>query len=507
MRIATTPLPAPLAWPVPRPAAHAAGLRPAILPAPGLAPILEDLGRDGTLVVTTGQQPGLFTGPLYTVHKAVSAAALAALLEQTWGRRVIPVFWLAGDDHDFAEANHASWPTAAGGITTVTLRERPAGAPLVPMYRELLGPEVDQALARLEADLAPSGFRDSTLQWLRRHYRAENTVGAAFGEALAELLAPLGILCLDSTHPVVKQTAAPYLIAALRRARELEDVLDQKSAELAGQGTDPGVAAADGATLVMLESALGRDRLVRDTSGFVTRRGQERFALGDLEAIAARDPQRLSPNVLLRPVVESAILPTVAYVAGPGELRYLPLAAPLYQRLEVVPQLPVPRWSGVLVEQKVDRTLQKFGADLEELMVPGQALENRVVLSQLPDDSREALAALRAALERGYEALARGARAIDPTIEKTIVNLGHQAQAGTQEAERRLVSHLKKRSDTELSQIARARSAVLPNGKPQERVYTAAPFLAREGPTLLGDILQSARSWYATGLEAAIRPA
>jgi uncharacterized protein YllA (UPF0747 family) len=306
---------------------------------------------------------------------------------------------------------------------------------------------------------------------------------------------------------VVKQTAAPYLLAALQRAKELEDVLDQKSAELAGQGTDPGVAAADGATLVMLESALGRDRLVRDASGFVTRRGQERFALRDLEAIAAQDPQRLSPNVLLRPVVESAILPTVAYVAGPGELRYLPLAVPIYQRLGVVPQLPMPRWSGVLVEQRVDRTLQKFGATLEELMVPGQALENRVVLSQLPEESRAALATLRAALDRGYEALAGSARAIDPTIEKTIVNLHHQAQGGTQEAERRLVSHLKKRSDTELSQIARARNAVLPNGKPQERVYTAAPFLAREGPALLEHVLQAARGWYTAGLEAAIRPA
>ncbi len=229
----------------------------------------------------------------------------------------------------------------------------------------------------------------------------------------------------------------------LRKASELEQLLDERSGDLVGQGTDPGVAAADGATLVMVEAALGRDRLVRSADGFVTRRAHERFALADLERLAQQEPQRLSPNVLLRPVVESALLPTVAYVAGPGELRYLPLCRPIYESLGVVPQLPVPRWSGILVEHRVDRVLEKFGATLDELLQHGRALESRVVRSQLPSEAVATLERLRAELTAGFDTLAEVARTIDPTIEKTIQNIGKQALSGTQDVERKLVQHLR----------------------------------------------------------------
>jgi uncharacterized protein YllA (UPF0747 family) len=113
-------------------------------------------------------------------------------------------------------------------------------------------------------------------------------------------------VCLDSTHAAVKKAAGPLLLEALRKAGDSERLLDERSGDLVGQGTDPGVATADGATLVMVEAALGRDRLVRTDGGFVTRRAHERFGLADLERLAQQEPQRLSPNVLLRPVVESA---------------------------------------------------------------------------------------------------------------------------------------------------------------------------------------------------------
>src|SRR5204862_311164 len=161
---------------------------------------------------------GLFTGPLYTIHKALSAAALAAILEERWGRPVVPIFWLAGDDHDFTEASTASWIAADGAIATAALPPRPPEAPLTPMYR------------------------------------------------------------------------------------------------------------------------------VQDGDGFMTRRSRERFDLTAIERIAADEPARLSPNVLLRPAVESAILPTVAYLGGPGELRYLALTPPVYDRLGIPRQLPLPRW-------------------------------------------------------------------------------------------------------------------------------------------------------------------
>ena len=503
LRLVATPLASLVPAPAVRTGALHSGLVEAWLRAPGTETAIRSLADPGVLVVTTGQQPALFTGPLYTIHKALSAAALAEVLGRRWDRKVVPVFWVAGDDHDFTEANHASWLNADGALVTAVLRERPPDAPLLPLYREPLGPEVDGVLAQLEADLPPAEHREGTLDWLRRHFRPDKTVAGAYGSALAELLAPFGIVCLDSTHAAVKKAAGPLLVDALRKAADIERLLDERSGDLVGQGTDPGVAAADGATLVMVEAALGRDRLVRTDGGFVTRRAHERFGLADLERLAQQEPQRLSPNVLLRPVVESALLPTVAYVAGPGELRYLPLCRPLYESLGVVPQLPVPRWSGMLVEHRVDRVLEKFGATLEELLQPGHALESRVVRSQLPSETITTLERLRGELAAGYDTLANVARTIDPTIEKTIQNVGKQAQSGTQEVERKMVQHLRKRSEVEMSQVERARTAVLPGGKPQERLLTVAPFLARYGPELLQQLKQEMVTWYSRALEGA----
>ncbi|HUF35468.1 MAG TPA: bacillithiol biosynthesis cysteine-adding enzyme BshC [Gemmatimonadales bacterium] len=507
LRIVPTPLEARVTDPVPRPGTLAAGLEAAFVPSSARDDAVARLRAPGALAVTTGQQPGLFTGPLYTVYKALSAASLARVLERRWGRPVVPVFWSAGDDHDYAEASHAAWIGPDGGVTTAALPPRPPEAPLTPMYQEPLGPGLEPALALLEEGLPPSEFREATLAWLRRHYRADATVAGAYAGALAELVAPLGVVVLDSAHPAVKRAAAPFLLRALEQAAELDADLDRHAEAHGVTSRTSGIVVGDGASLVMLEAAQGRDRLVAHDGGFSTRRSRERLVLDDLRRIAEAEPARLSPNVLLRPVVESALLPTVAYVAGPGELRYLGLTPPIYNGLGVARQLPLPRWSGLLVETRVDRVLEKFGIALEELLEPAGALEARLVRSQLPPEVTGALAGLRAAVEEYYDVLARHAVSIDPTLERPLQGARHQALAGSQEVEKKLVQHLKKRQETELGQIARARALVLPGGKPQERVLTVASFLARHGPGLLVELSAAVESWYAGALEGASQPA
>ena len=506
LRLVSTPLEVPVREPAPRAGGLDPSLAAAFVASPGREQLLQALLQPGALAVTSGQQPGLFTGPLYTLHKALSTAALARVLERKWERPVVPIFWSAGDDHDFAEASQAAWIRADGALATASLPPRPADAPLTPMYRELLGDAVVPALEALLGDLPPSEFRELPTEWLRRHYRPDATVAAAFAGAMAELLAPAGILVYDSTHPAAKRAAAPLVIRALEQAAELDRDLDVHAESLGEAGRHSGVTIGDGAALVMLEAAQGRDRLVASDGGFVTRRGRERFDLATLRRIADEEPERLSPNVLLRPVVEAAVLPTVAYLGGPGELRYLLYTPPVYSRLGVERQLPMPRWSGVLVEPRVDRALEKFGATLDELLgLPG-TLEARLVRSQLPPEVTGALAALRATLERDYEVIARSAVEIDPTLARPVEGVRNQALGGTQDIEKKLIQHLKRRQETELGQIGRARTAVQPGGKPQERVLTVAPFLAREGPRLVDDLVTAIEQWYADALEGAGTP-
>ena len=375
------------------------------------------------------------------------------------------------------------------------------------MYRLPLGEGVQPALEALAGGLPTSEFRDATLEWLGRHYRPDATVAGSYAGAMAELLGPLGILCFDSTHPAAKRAIAPHLLTALRTARAIDDDLDRWAEAQGATARTSGITVGDGAALVMLEASLGRDRLVQDGDAFTTRRSRERFDLAELERIAAQEPSRLSPNVLLRPVVESAILPTVAYLGGPGELRYLAMTPPIYQRLEVPRQRPLPRWSGVVVEPRVDRVLEKFGLELADLFAPPGAVEARLVRSQLPADVLQTLERLRANIQEGYGVLESAASDVDPTLVRPTQAARQQALTGTQDIEKKLVQHLKRRQETELSQLARARTAVLPGGKLQERVLTVAPFLARYGVGLLAELTEAFEQWYRGTLEGPSGPA
>jgi bacillithiol biosynthesis cysteine-adding enzyme BshC len=502
LRIVDTPLPTPVPELARRADAWRPELEPALLPGPGASAALARLREAGALVVTTGQQPGLFVGPAYVIHKALSARALARQLADRWRRPVVPIYWVPGDDHDLAEVASASWIAGDGALVSAELAPRAADAPLTPLWREPLGEQITGLVNTLEQSLPASDDRERIVAWLRRHYRPGATVAGAFGLALAELLAPLGVLCLDSTHAAVKAAARPLLLRALEEAAPLEADLTARAEELAGMRIETGVTVGDGATLVFVDGPLGRDRLVQDGGGFHLRRGRERLSLADIARLSEADPRRLSANVLLRPVLESALLPTVAYVAGPGELRYLELARPIYQRLGVTRQVPVPRWSGLLVEPRITRLLDKLGATLDELSEPG-LLEERIARAALPPETATAFATLRDLVARGYDPVIRTATTVDPTLERPATAAKGQALHAIERLEKKLLHHARKRETLELAQVARARASVRPGGKPQERVVTLAGFFARYGTGLLDDLASHVDAWYARALEGA----
>jgi len=502
MRLLPTPFAPPGPLPGLRSGGFDAGLLDALIPAPGLDRLRAELARPDLLAVTTGQQPALFTGPLYTIHKALSAAALARVLAARWGRPVQALFWVASDDHDYAEANHVAWLRLDGSLRVESLPPRPADHALRPMAEEPLDGAVEAALAALGADVASLTDPAAATGWLGAHFQPGRTLGAASGGALAELLAPYGVVCVDGSSLALKRRAAPLIRRALEEAGALDAALARRAADLRAAGRDAGVAVGDGATLVMLATEQGRDRLVREGDGFVTRHGRRQWKAAELYALLEREPERFSSNVLLRPVVEAAIFPTVAYVAGPGELRYLALAEVVYEALGVAQQRPVPRWSGLLVEPRVDRVLGKFGATVEDLLAPGMALETRVARTHLPAEAVSALSDLRAALAREYGVLGETAAAVDPTLTRMLEGLKGRALAGADRAERKLVQHLRRRLEVERDQIGRARTALLPGGKPQERVLAVAPFLARYGRGILDALLAEMEAWYGAALES-----
>jgi len=467
-RIVATPLaPTPARPAAGTPRRVASDIIAACLPGPGR----DRLGAGEVLCVTTGQQPGLFTGPLYTIYKALSAIAVARRLEQERGVPVVPVFWVAGDDHDFTEANHAWFLNGGGDPARILLRERPAEAPQLPLWRELCGDAAPAALEQLRSGTPESEFKGAVLDWLAAAYRPEASLSDAFARALHTLLGDRGLVVFRFHDPGAKRAAAPHLLRALP------------------------VTLADGLSPVLVEGAAGRDRLRADGDAFVTRRSGERFTVRDLERLAATEPERLSPNVLLRPVVEAVLWPTVAYAAGPGEMEYLAETEPLYTALGVARQTPVPRWSGVLIEHRVEKVLVKHGLTLDDLAGPAGALEARVVREALPAKVTEALQRVRDDVGADYDRLARAAASVDSTLERTVETARNAALGQAQEIEKKLIASVKRTSETLVGQIARARAALFPRGVAQERVLTYASFAIRYGPELLAGLEAEVAPW------------
>lgn len=475
----------------PRAAQWDATLFAAIIRTPGDADRLARLQTPDALVVTTGQQPGLFTGPLYTVHKALAAAALARRLEGEWHRPVMAVLWIAGDDHDWAEATSASWLDAEGHLAQWSLPVRSAAAPQWSLCREPVPPQIDAGLRVLEESLPGGSGRDETMAWLRRHYRTDQTLHTAAAGALAEMLAPCGVLVFDPTHPAMKRAQAPLLAAALAQAADLDRRLGALP-PLAG-----GVAVGEGATLVFLETAAGRERLMLDGERFRTRRSGESFTQSDLERMLLQSPERFSPNALLRPVVEAALLPTVGYVGGPGELRYLnQQASALYQPLDVWCQPPVPRWSGTVVEPWVDRLLDRLDISLDAVLADDSGTLGRTILHRdLPPDVRQSLLTLRAEIDRQGTALRAGGRAIDAVLDRAIEGRQRKLVHVLDDLEHLFERHLRRRDDIAWTQYQRLRVALRPHDIPQERVFTAATFRSRHGDAWIAAVGAATDAW------------
>jgi bacillithiol biosynthesis cysteine-adding enzyme BshC len=464
----------------------------AIAPCAERDALLARLHAPGALVVTTGQQPGLFTGPIYTIHKALAAAALARRLEAVWRRPVVALFWLAGDDHDHREASTAAWLDAQGRLDGWALPSRPADAVQHPMSREPLPASITEGLDRLGRTLPPGPETDTTMAWLERHYIAGATIHAAYTGALAELLGPYGVACLDATHSAVKAVQRPLLAQALRDAPLLDGIL----AALPDAGT--GIRAGEGATLVFLETAAGRERLLVDGDGFRARRSGDRFSAPEIEALLDAAPERFSANVLLRPVVERRIVPTVAYVAGPGEYRYLTAqAAALYAAFDTTPQVPVPRWGGTLVEPWVERLLGRLDVTAEAVLADDGTIARSILRRDLPPAVTGQVAALRETIARAVQRLGQEGHALDPVLDRAVEGRGRKLTAVADDLERLFERHLRKRDDIAHAQLRRVLDALRPGSAPQERHLTAATFLARYGKAWLDRIVAATDAWAA----------
>jgi uncharacterized protein YllA (UPF0747 family) len=440
-------------------------LEPAIMATGPAAERLARVRREGGVVVTTGQQPGLFGGPIYTWTKAMGALAMADAIERATGIATAAVFWAATDDADFAEASYTV-VARPGGADRVAQPEVPEAG--TPMSLAALG-DVTQPLAVLAAACGSAADPRALAAVAHAYGDPRRTVGDAYVALLRSLLAPLGVPVLDASHPAVAKASLPLLRDALDRAPDIERALAARTVDLRAAGFEPQVEDMEGLALVF-----GREGTFK-----------RRLAVNE----RATDAMVLTPNVLLRPIVEHAILPTVAYWAGPGELSYFAQVTAVASAMGRSLPIAVPRWSCMLLEPHVETVLQRLGLQPDDLRMP-HAAERRLAREAMDSRTAAGIAALRADVAALAERLGPEPRqlGLDAVVTGAIGALQHRVDR----LERRLLAGVARRETARMRDVGTVRGALYPFGGRQERTLNLVPTLARHGLDVLEELHRAA---------------
>ena len=461
-------------------------------PTPSSAPALAAL-EQGAGVVITGQQVGLFGGPLYTPFKAATAIARARQGTAS-GRPLGCVFWMASEDHDFAEIDHVAFPAgrelaqlAYGHAPQAAL---PAGSIL---FDDSITPLVESA-AEL---MGPSEATDALLA----AYRPGKTFAQAFAEFYSRVFAAQGLLVIDAGGRDLHRLGEPVLRAGLERADELHSALLARTAALEAAGYHAQVAVAEGASLLFLldEQTGARLALKRTPPGAAEpdglwHAGTQRFSTADLLGILDAQPERISPAALLRPLFQDFLFSTSMQIAGPAEIAYLAQSAVLFERILGYQTSVQPRFSATLIEPSTANLLRKHDLSLEQVFAEENpaSLAQRLAARSMPPETKKKLAAAGNALDAELTALVDWMQSQDKGLGQSADTAAGKIRYQMNRL-RALAANFQLQRESTLSRHADSiMQAVAPGGIPQERVHGAAYYFARYGLNLAATLCDQA---------------
>jgi len=449
------------------------------------------LGQPETAALVTGQQAVLFGGPLYVLYKAVAAVKVARLLAERSGRPVVPVFWVASDDHDFAEVRSVSVLDEAGQI--VNIRYAPEHEPVgEPAARIVLDSTITGLVEELGRALPAGLNRDGLLGRLAGCYRPGATLSGAFARFLSSLLPELVVL--DPSDPALKALMLPVMSRELQESSPTSRLADQRGRELLAAGYHQQVPVRPGFLNLFVYAEGQRRALAFDDSRIEVRGTGRRLHVEEALRLLQAQPADWSPGVLLRPLAQDLMLPTAAYVGGPAEVAYHAQIAPSYAHFGIPRPAVMPRPSLTVVEPAQARALETEGLTLPDLQEDPQTILGRWVKESHPE-IEAAFTRVREAVEGEMAAVEAALGALDPTLrgaaDSARGRILHQVE-GLQEKAMRA---LKKRDQVRADRLRRTRDALLPGGSFQERGLGLVSVLARHGDAIVGLIGERMDPW------------
>lgn len=440
--------------------------------------------RIGAAAIVTGQQVTLFGGPLFTLLKAATAIRKARDLSAA-GRPHVPIFWLASEDHDLAEVNHVTLPARAH-LAQIRLTQH---APLNASVGNL--PLGDGVLSTLDDAAALLGD-GPMLDLLRETYIPTATFTGAFSRTLARIFSAYGLIIIDAATPEFHALASPVLRAAIEQVDELHDALIARSLELEQLGYHAQVAVQENSSLLFLTVDHARIALKHRAGSNEWRAASNTYTTTELLAMLAETPQRFSPNALLRPVFQDALLPTAEYIGGPAEVAYFAQSAVLYEKIlgRITPILP--RFSATLVEPAIASILAQHELEISDVFTSKEALAHRLAARAIPIDGKKHLANAGNALNDELERLLGWMRSIDEGLGKAADTAASKMRYQMNRLRRIAANHMLEREESLARHSAALTTVLYPDGHLQERIIGGAYFLSHYFETLPATLVDNA---------------
>ncbi len=450
------------------PTARRAALVSALREQNGDSPALEKLAQPGTVAVVTGQQVGLLSGPAYTVFKAITAAKLAQQLTDL-GLPAVPVFWLATEDHDLAEVDHAWVFNQDATPHKLSLSSTAGnGGPVGNVSFE------DELSIPLRAALGNLPFAEEVVAKVKNSYRPGSTLGAAFRTLLQDILRDLNLLFLDPLQPSIRQLAAPFLVNAARSVPDLIPALRKRNEELEQAGYHTQVHIESDTSLLFLIN--GKRTALRWKDGRFSGKDST-YSAEDLTSQATA----LSPNALLRPVMQDFLLPTVSYVAGPAEIAYMAQAQVLYEKLLGRMPVIVPRSSSTLLDVRAAKIMNRYGLKMTDLLDHHQQVRSRMAAKLVPSDLAADFEQMQETLGASLKHLGGRLSSFDPTLEAAARKSAAKMLYQVDKLARKTAHETLRRDERAGKDATYLLNLVYPERHLQERFYSILPFLAEHG--------------------------
>ncbi|MBC8144864.1 MAG: bacillithiol biosynthesis cysteine-adding enzyme BshC [bacterium] len=438
------------------------------------------LREAATYAVVTGQQAGIATGPLYTLYKAIGAIRAARDLQLTNpDHRFVAVFWIEGDDHDFDEARKIGVIDRSATARVIAYDDGEA-RPLHVGDRTIAADAFKSFVDEMRETIIETEFTPQVLSILERAYQSgDATMTSGFARTIYSLLGDVPLVVISSRNVQLKRLATDVFAREALNPEVSYAALVARTEALRVAGIITPITPKVG-WLFMTHDGVRRALDVAD-DGYVLREVGDRFTREEIVSIAQASPERLSPNVALRPIVQDAVLPTAVYLGGPSEVAYLDQLGDAYATFGIEPPQFAARPFVLLMEPKARRVIDTAGVPLEELMREGFSAAARVVDANVEREIDEAQQNAMSGVIAAISELDAITTRIDPTLEKTLAATRTAVEKGMEDFVKRLRAALKRKSQTDIDRLESARELVLPGRHLQERMLNALYYVDKYG--------------------------